>query len=164
MSIREQGLDRVRDVSALTEKQKECLRLVAHNLNTKQIARRIGRSDHAVDQRIRQALRALGVADRFEAARILAEVEGRQTYQPLIYQSEALAETTETVPFEEAGSVDEFPAPAEKAAPRIPPMGGRENDLEVDQRIRLILNIALMVGGTLAALVAAGLWIMSFFH
>lgn len=154
----------MKNVSGLTEKQKECLRLVAQNLNTKQIARRIERSDHTVDQRIRQALRVLEVADRFEAARILADAEGRHTYQPLIYQSEGVDERLETALVESAGSVDELPAQAQEAAPRIPPLGGRENDLDVDQRIKLILTIALMLGGTLAALVAAGLWIMSFFH
>lgn len=159
-----QGHEQVKDVSGLTEKQKECLRLVAQNLNTKQIARRIERSDHTVDQRIRQALRVLGVADRFEAARILAEAEGRQAYQPLIYQSAGVAELSETVPFEGAGSVDELPTQAKGVTPRVPPLGGRENDLGVDQRIKLILTIALMIGGTMAALVAAGLWIMSFFQ
>ncbi|WP_157801215.1 helix-turn-helix transcriptional regulator [Sphingobium sp. LB126] len=153
----------VPDVSRLTDKQKECLRLVAQNLNTKQIARRIGKSDHAVDQRIRQALRALGVADRFEAARILAEAEGRQTYQPLIYQTDGLAPAPEMAISggQEASAAD--PMPPHGKTPRFPPLGGRDNDLDAVQRIKLILSLALMIGGTIAALVAAGLWVMSFF-
>ncbi|GFZ78342.1 MULTISPECIES: helix-turn-helix transcriptional regulator [Sphingobium] len=145
------------DISRLTDKQKECLRLVAQNLNTKQIARQIGKSDHAVNQRVRQALRALGVADRFEAARILSEVEGRQTYQPLIYQPEEVAIAPQM------SIVGGQEMPVEHQALRIPPLGGRDNDLDALQRMKWILSLALMIGGTVAALVAAGLWIMSFF-
>lgn len=155
--------ERAEDISRLTEKQKECLRLVAKNLNTKQIARQIGKSDHAVDQRIRQALRALGVADRFQAARILTKVEAAATYQPLIYQSEGVAEPTKTALFEEQGSTEAMAAQVREAGPRIPPLGGSDNDLDLQQRIKLVLTIALMLGGTMAAIVAAGLWMMSIF-
>lgn len=154
----------MRDVSCLTDKQKEVLRLVAQNLNTKQIARIIDKSAHTVDQRLRQAIKMLEVGDRFEAARILAEVEGRQTYQPLIYQPEGVVESTETELFGGQGLPGTPVAEERRAGPSIPPLGGRENDLDLHQRIKMILSLALMIGGTIAAIVAAGLWIMSFFH
>jgi DNA-binding CsgD family transcriptional regulator len=72
----------------LTDKQWECLRLVGQNFSSKQIARKLDISHHAVDQRIRFAVKALGAEDRFDAARIVATVDQGQskTYEPLAYQ------------------------------------------------------------------------------
>jgi DNA-binding CsgD family transcriptional regulator len=145
----------VGDVSRLTEKQKECLRLVALNFSTKEIARQIGRSDHTVDQRIREALRILEVGDRRTAARILADEEGRGTYQPLIYQTDDLAGPPETA------IVDQRVQPeASNRDWRLPPLGGSENDLDVLGKVKLIAGIALAIGGSAAAIIAAGIWVM----
>jgi DNA-binding CsgD family transcriptional regulator len=73
----------------LTEKQKDCLRLVSHNYSSKEIGRKLGVSPFAVDQRLRIAARNLGVDSRFEAARLLAanELSDRTLSEPFIYQA-----------------------------------------------------------------------------
>lgn len=77
------------DLDCLTDGQRDCLRLVMLHLSSKEIARTLGISPHTVDQRLRVAVRNLGVSSRFEAARLLAmrgEAEAALPYQSLIYQ------------------------------------------------------------------------------
>ena len=57
--MRPEGLDR------LTEKQRECLRLVYAHKETKEIARILGLSPDGVNQRIKTAMRILGVLMRW---------------------------------------------------------------------------------------------------
>lgn len=71
----------------LTEKQRECLRLVFMHRSSKEIARELGVGSDAVDQRLKTAMRVLGVESRTEAARLLAQHEGLGPYQRLVYQS-----------------------------------------------------------------------------
>lgn len=65
-------------ISVLTERQVQCLRLVADSFNSKEIARVLGLSEHTVDNHLRAAIRALGVSTRRQAARTLREWEGDQ--------------------------------------------------------------------------------------
>lgn len=81
---------------ALTDGQRDCLRLVYNHMKSKDIARILGVSPHTVDQRLRIAMRTLGVTSRIEAARLLVQEEsGGETtpdmYQPLIYQAPDIA-------------------------------------------------------------------------
>jgi DNA-binding CsgD family transcriptional regulator len=55
----------------LTDGQVACLQLVAANLTSKEIAVQLGISPHTVDQRVRGALRQLGVQNRRQAARLV---------------------------------------------------------------------------------------------
>lgn len=71
-------------LARLSEAQLAVLRLVGQHMNSKEIAAELGISPHTVDQRIRTAIRLLGVARRQEAARMVALVVG--PYQPLIHQ------------------------------------------------------------------------------
>jgi DNA-binding CsgD family transcriptional regulator len=71
----------------LTEKQRACLRMVFAHHSSKEIARELGIGSDAVDQRIKTAMRTLGVESRVEAARLLAAYEGTATYQRPVYQS-----------------------------------------------------------------------------
>jgi DNA-binding CsgD family transcriptional regulator len=70
-------------IKRLSDGQLEVLRLVDQHLNSKEIAAELGISPHTVDQRIRGAIRILGVARRQEAARLVAQI---QPYQRLIHQ------------------------------------------------------------------------------
>jgi DNA-binding CsgD family transcriptional regulator len=72
-------------VARLSAGQLDCLRLVDQHLNSKEIAAELGISPHTVDQRVRQAIRILGVERRAQAARIVAQYGG--PYQRLIHQS-----------------------------------------------------------------------------
>lgn len=71
-------------IKVLSAGQLEVLRLVDQHLSSKEIAARLGISSHTVDQRIRQAIRTLGVARRQDAARLVALAE---PYQRLIHQA-----------------------------------------------------------------------------
>jgi DNA-binding CsgD family transcriptional regulator len=60
-------------VARLSERQRAYLRLVLQHRNSKEIAASTGSSHRAVDKQLLKANNVLGVANRFEAARLLAE-------------------------------------------------------------------------------------------
>lgn len=61
-------------VDALTEKEKDALRLLLRGHDAKSSARELGLSVHTVNERLRDARRKLGVTSSREAARrLLAE-------------------------------------------------------------------------------------------
>jgi DNA-binding CsgD family transcriptional regulator len=66
----------------LTPRERECLRLVAQHLSSKEIARRLGLSQHTVDGHLHEARRKLGVPTRRDAVRILLESEGGESPPP----------------------------------------------------------------------------------
>ena len=163
----------------LTEAQRVCLRMVLMHLSSKDIARELGISPHTVDQRLRMAIQALGVANRFEAARILARHEAQTPYQSAVYQTPhvAPAPITASVGLSDIHGVrqgnEAFHGSAvreEQIAFRTPafatggsfinlpiPTPGRErNDLNIVQRLGWIVSIAigsaLAFGGLLAGL------------
>ncbi len=86
----------------LSDGQRDCLRLVLVHLNSKEISRELGISPHTVDQRLRGAMRVLGVNSRFEASRKFAEHEGRGPYQPLIYQPSDIENISNTANLDES--------------------------------------------------------------
>ena len=85
-------------LARLTDKQRECLRLVYAHLSSKEIAPRLGVEPGTVDQYIKAAMRILGVADRRAAARMLAEHEAGGG-QPLVYQPLDIAPAGDPVMF-----------------------------------------------------------------
>ena len=82
-------------IERLTDKQRECLRLVYRHMETKEIARELGLSPDGVTQRIKTAMRTLGVDRRRDAARILAEAEGTAPYPRQVYMSRDIASAPE---------------------------------------------------------------------
>ncbi|MEC3912328.1 helix-turn-helix transcriptional regulator [Sphingobium sp. CR2-8] len=145
---------------ALSEGEKQCLRLVAQGFNSKEIARQLHVSEHTVDQRVRTSLRKFGVPSRKEAARLFVSVEQRPaqigTYQPLIYQPEPLAPQPDP-----ASSLDQPNRPDVRTEPnsflrRIlafgPPLGGSTNELSVDGRILAMVRAAVLTGVGVVAL------------
>lgn len=66
----------VRDgIRALTEKEKQTLRLIVRRHDAKSSARDLGLSVHTINERLRDARRKLAVSSSREAARILLEAE-----------------------------------------------------------------------------------------
>lgn len=61
---------------ALTEKEKQTLRLIVRGHDAKSIARHLSLSVHTVNERLRDARRKLEVSSSREAARLLFETEG----------------------------------------------------------------------------------------
>ena len=68
-------------MAKLTDRQLECLHLVVERKSSKEIARILGISKSAVDQRIKSACLALGVSTRDQAALWL--IQTQQTYDQI---------------------------------------------------------------------------------
>lgn len=62
----------------LTDKEKECLRLLLYPMRPKEIATAMGRSVHTVNGHLQEARRKLGVTDSLSAAHMLREAETPQ--------------------------------------------------------------------------------------
>jgi DNA-binding CsgD family transcriptional regulator len=61
---------------ALTEKEKQTLRLIVRGHDAKSVARNLGLSVHTINERLRDARRKMAVSSSREAARLLFESEG----------------------------------------------------------------------------------------
>lgn len=72
-------------VARLTDKQRQCLRLVVQRKSSKEIARELGIAKPTVDQRIASARQILGARNRDEAAIMFAR--STETYDRVIYDS-----------------------------------------------------------------------------
>lgn len=68
-----------KSLSALSDHEREVLRLLAQGHTAKSIADRIGRSTGAVNERLREARRKSGIGSSRELARLLASQENRDT-------------------------------------------------------------------------------------
>ena len=152
-------------VGRLTDGQREVLRRVNRHMETKEIARELGISPDGVNQRVKAAMRILGVNRRRDAALILAEAEGTQHYPPLVYPPRDIAfgsEPATFVPSTESGR-ELVPAAGgemreEQAAfeavphlrPRrfrlpLPVRGDRPGDLNALQRLGWIFAVMLLI-------------------
>lgn len=76
---------------ALTEKEKQTLRLLVDGHDAKSMARHLGLSVHTINERLRDARRKLSASSSREAARQLREIEARY---PEISGDKALGEAT----------------------------------------------------------------------
>ncbi|HEY5710948.1 MAG TPA: helix-turn-helix transcriptional regulator [Allosphingosinicella sp.] len=146
----------------LTDKQRECLRLVYAHLSSKEIAPRLRVEPGTVDQYIKAAMRTLGVSDRRAAARMLAEHESG-TPRPLVYQPLDIAQIGEPAMFVAStegrrkavsgGAVREDQAvfevlpthPPEPFKLPLPIQGGRPRDLSPIKRLGWILGLILLL-------------------
>lgn len=61
----------------VTEKQRECLRLVARAMKSKDIAPILGIAHTSVDKRVERAMAIMKITDRGQAARMLVDHENR---------------------------------------------------------------------------------------
>ena len=88
------------DLPALTDKEKETLRLLLRGHDAKSSARELGLSVHTVNERLRDARRKLGVTSSREAARVLLAAEAAAT--PETFGDKRLGDAGAAVP--EAGA------------------------------------------------------------
>lgn len=72
-------------LQALTDKEKQALRLILHGHDAKSSARQLGLSVHTINERLRIARRKLAVTSSREAARLLREREAG-TPEILVYE------------------------------------------------------------------------------
>ena len=80
------------DVDALSDRERETLRLLARGHEAKSIASALGVSVHTVNERLRAARRKLGVSSSREAARLLLALEaGPETPENIGYKKIGVA-------------------------------------------------------------------------
>ncbi|UUL82335.1 helix-turn-helix domain-containing protein [Sphingomonas qomolangmaensis] len=168
--------DRLDSVSRLNKGQLACLRLVMEGRTSKEIAKTTGISPHTVDQRLRIAIQTLGVDNRFEAARLVRQVE-QDAYQSLIHAPlQRAAYQTPDVALADRHALPDglfddmhgseslnIAGVAEEKRSRFDPLsaafgtafwsrssqaGGRQNDLA--PIVRLAWTVGLMIGVVLA--------------
>lgn len=158
-------MDRDR-VARLSEGQRQCLRLVYRHMESKEIARELGISPDGVTQRIKTAMRILGVDRRRDAAQILAEAEGLGFYPPLVYPPRDIAAAPDPVMLEPSTESERRHNGAEsvgamredqsifEVAPLLrsrgsrlplPIWGGRPSDLNSLHRLGWILAVMLVI-------------------
>lgn len=151
----------------LSDLHKECLRLVAQGLQSKEIALKVGRSHRTVDTYISAALPLFDTSDRRVAARRFLALEEAQTLsfprpddreytgselsQRLLSQSEGVA-----VPpvFTDEGRRANGVVPPPRRLIHLPPLGGTPNDLTPAGKFLSGTQIGLMGSMTLMAIVA----------
>jgi DNA-binding CsgD family transcriptional regulator len=152
-------------LARLTDKQRECLRLVYAHLSSKEIAPKLGVEPGTVDQYIKAAMRVLGVCDRRAAARMLAEHEDR-IVQPLVYQPLDIAVVGDPVMFgastegrreavsggamqEERAVFEVLPTPSpDQLSIPLPIRGGTPSDLSTVKRLGWIFGLILLIALT----------------
>lgn len=129
-------------LARLTDKQRQCLRLVYAHLSSKEIARQLGVEPGTVDQYVKAAMRILGVSDRRAAARMLAEYEGSVSAVPTGFRLH-----DDQAPF------DAMPPRREPVLP-LPLDGLRPTHVELWKRALWIVLIAIVIALTCLALLA----------
>lgn len=149
-------------ITALSEGQRECLRLVAQHRSSKEIARELNISPFTVDKRLEQALRKLGVSNRWEAARLYSLYEG------VVYEPSTIEDFGEAAPFSfrltdwegtATGGANEAPIEVGKPVAEMVPVTwlalpfprtrGEKNELTTTQR--LLWAAAICVIGIMAS-------------
>ncbi len=172
----------------LSERQKDCLRLVAAHLTSKEIARQLGVSRFTVDQRLDTARRTLGVSSRKEAALLFARFESSDgtISERFVYEPHALASRPDFAPLlaEEgstgpSGGFDNYPKanPVQRPKPTLlsrlsnrlvslsfPPLGGVRHDLARSEIALMSLKIAFHSTVLLAATIAIIIGTMRLFQ
>jgi len=159
-------------IQRLTDRQKQCLRLVSQGLEVKEIARELEIGPAAVVERLRAARRALDVENSRDAARLLAEHEHSKAYmrhvdtpQPVAHlsykmppspASEDVAGSGGPLRLQEVSAgfaaLDPRPAAASRDWPRPwRSKGERSNDLTLSERLLAsgALTIAIALGAAI---------------
>lgn len=132
----------------LTDRQVDCLSLVAQGFTSKEIGRQLGLSPSTVDNHILAAMQVLDAPSRAAAARKLASSLDRQKMPS---QSAALANSPNqrTMQPEAVAGVR---AHWGKHVFALPPLGGQKNDLGWAERTIRIFQVAVLSLGALLSL------------
>lgn len=131
----------------LSDRQKRCLELVSQGLTSKEIAPLLDVTPGVVDNYIAAAIVKLGANGRRDAARILVGHE-KAMVQPLHLQPEAIAPVLPTA--DEMDRADQTqdtgstPIRVLHQLFSLPPIGGRENDLNVAERLLAMARISFL--------------------
>ncbi|UXC91809.1 MULTISPECIES: helix-turn-helix domain-containing protein [unclassified Sphingobium] len=108
-------------VMLLTDRQRQCMNLVADNLNSKKIGKELRISPWTVDKHIEKARAQLGDMDRFDAARIVRAFED--------------ASTVSALPPQNLGTQPMGLSPSPQMAPSVPVEDDADTHLMPDRTI-----------------------------
>jgi DNA-binding CsgD family transcriptional regulator len=135
-------------IQRLTERQKDCLRLVAQGYTSKEIGRALALSPSTVDNHILTAVQSMSANSRGEAARSLA---GLETRQKLPRELQGLAETPQTGLLSISAEASTFTR-MDRRFWSLPPIGGQVNELDSTERTLRIVQVAAVGFGTVMSL------------
>jgi DNA-binding CsgD family transcriptional regulator len=140
-----------RGIAQLTERQKDCLRLVGQGFTSKEIGRALDLSPSTVDNHVASAVQVLNAINRGSAARALAAFEAGQKLPRQPHDLVAAQSLSDHSLHREATD-----SPSKSGSIlSLPPVGGQRNDLDGSTRSLRILQVAVV-----AAAVAIALTIM----
>ncbi len=123
-------------IKKLTDRQRACLELVAKGYTSKEIGRKLGISHSTVDNHILIATQTLGVADRREAGRLVANAR-----QQLPRQAQPLSEADNSAILAEQEATGQSPIGNVRL---LPPLGGQLNEQTLGHKTIQILSIAVL--------------------
>ncbi len=138
-------------LARLTDRQKDCLRLVGQGFTSKEIGRLLDLSPSTVDNHITVAVQSIEAPNRGAAARALLLEETRQKLPRQSAELASAPDIPKPQPFREVESATSIGG----FALSLPPVGGKRNDLDGTSRSLRILQVAVV-----AAVVAIALTIM----
>ncbi|HWU95160.1 MAG TPA: helix-turn-helix transcriptional regulator [Sphingomonas sp.] len=134
-------------IEQLTARERDCLRLVARGMSSKEIALALGLSPLTVDGYLKEAARTLGVSSRREAARILASHEEAPPQAPETPPQKLGAEPVDLA--ETVHSGVPLPPKRSEAEPRfrVPFLrqGRQTNDLDPLNRLMWIFGLSILM-------------------
>jgi DNA-binding CsgD family transcriptional regulator len=139
------------EIDSLTDRQKDCLRLVGRGFTSKEIGRLLDLSPSTVDNHVNIAVQVLKAPNRGSAARALAQME---TGQKLPRQSAEIALSARFPKQTSEREVESTKLPSGLLL-SLPPVGGKRNELDGTTRSLRILQVAVV-----AAVVSIALTIM----
>lgn len=144
-------------MNSLSQAQKDCLRLAYRGKSSKEIARLTGFAPSTVDTYLSKAAITLGVGSRREAARNFMEWENGQVGKIGFLRFRQGEGIDKRAPSQnrsgpEAGTAGGSIGRMLSKIVFLPPIGGRENDLTVSERIQAIMKIGLVSAVTLIAI------------
>lgn len=137
----------IRDgISALTERQRQCILLVSKGFTSKEIARSLNISPSTVDNHIRAVIVQIGAVNRVDAARIVEEWDRINRLPELrIGSDDALVE---------ADKKNVHSKRSRKSWLKLPPIGGKSNKANISDKFKQIIQISVLGLMLFSALVA----------
>ncbi|HUD93602.1 helix-turn-helix transcriptional regulator [Sphingobium sp.] len=119
-------------VALLTDRQRECMALVAENLNSKKIGKQLGIAPNTVDKHVKAVRAMFSDMDRFDVARIIRAVD------------EAAAAAAAGSPPQNLGSQSIGLSPPPVIAPSGPTNNDADGQSEPDRSITMGKRVQLL--------------------
>lgn len=127
-------------IDTLTERERDCLRLVSRGRSSKEIGAELGISHHTVDLYLKRAIKSLEATSRRDAARQLELAEANDN-QGLVTQPPAIAEP---LPLTSISTPNWMEPPPRFRVPFLR-QGRQRNDLNVMERLGWIGALAVAI-------------------